>query len=182
MYGPTRYRSATDQTAAPAEAVWSPVIASLVLPTRALSSGAHPESWLEPTLGLGLLAVVPAESSILELAGRTGPARPRRCRRLDNPAFPSLVIVVAAGVFVIVRVAVAAHGNLSELVVAGRTYVDPARSGGPAPLPGNGYDGQFYYRLALNPSHLSVLGHGIRLDTSYRVQRIGYPSVVSVAV
>jgi hypothetical protein len=40
---------------------------------------------------------------------------------------------------------------------------------------GPGYDGQFYYRLALNPFNLSRLSYGIRFDSMSRVERIGYP-------
>jgi hypothetical protein len=54
------------------------------------------------------------------------------------------------------RVAIALHGNLSGLVLAGTTYVDPAEAPhGLHVFWGGGYDGQFYYRLALDPSNLS---------------------------
>jgi hypothetical protein len=40
-----------------------------------------------------------------------------------------------------------------------------------------GYDGQFYYRLALNPFNWSKTAYGITMDQSYRYTRIGYPLV-----
>jgi hypothetical protein len=42
-------------------------------------------------------------------------------------------------------------------------------------FPGTGYDGQFYYRLALDPADLHHTAFGITMDTSFRLQRIGYP-------
>lgn len=66
----------------------------------------------------------------------------------------------------------------SIFVVAGENYtneeaLDPALT---VVLPGNGYDGQFYYRLALDPFSKITDDFGIRLDLpSYRGQRIVYP-------
>jgi hypothetical protein len=41
--------------------------------------------------------------------------------------------------------------------------------------PGSGYDGQFFYRLALNPADLATTAYGISVDTPYRFIRDGYP-------
>ena len=41
--------------------------------------------------------------------------------------------------------------------------------------PTYGYDGQFFYRLALNPVNFSHIAYGIRVDQPYRYMRIGYP-------
>ena len=96
----------------------------------------------------------------------------------DSPVLPAVVIVVAAVLFVAVRVAAALHGSLSGLVLAGTTYVDPAQAPhGLHVFRGGGYDGQFYYRLALDPFNLSPTAHGIHFDAAYRIQRIGYPSI-----
>jgi hypothetical protein len=46
---------------------------------------------------------------------------------------------------------------------------------------GSGYDGQFYYRLALNPANLHRSAYGIRFDNPYRVQRITYSVLAFVA-
>lgn len=40
-----------------------------------------------------------------------------------------------------------------------------------------GYDGQFYYRLALNPFNWSKTAYGITMDQPYRYTRFGYPLV-----
>lgn len=42
---------------------------------------------------------------------------------------------------------------------------------------GNGYDGQFYYRLALDPADLARRAFGIELDSASRLGRIGYPAL-----
>ncbi len=41
-----------------------------------------------------------------------------------------------------------------------------------------GYDGQFYYRLALNPLDWAHSGFGVRFDSVARIQRVGYPALV----
>jgi hypothetical protein len=40
-----------------------------------------------------------------------------------------------------------------------------------------GYDGQFYYRLALDPANWNATAFGITMDQSYRYTRIGYPAL-----
>jgi hypothetical protein len=42
-------------------------------------------------------------------------------------------------------------------------------------VPSAGYDGQFYYRLALDPLNWNKTAFGITMDQSYRYTRIGYP-------
>ena len=42
---------------------------------------------------------------------------------------------------------------------------------------GRGYDGEFYYRLALNPLAWGHWAFGITLDSVYRIDRIGYPAL-----
>lgn len=84
--------------------------------------------------------------------------------------------LAAAGAFALGRWLDAAHHRLGVFVVAGSTYVHRARA--PRGLPigtGSGYDGQFYYRLALDPFDLARNAFGIHFDTVSRVERIGYP-------
>jgi hypothetical protein len=77
--------------------------------------------------------------------------------------------------FVAVRLAFAAHGNISAFVQAGTQFADPTKvPRGLAVRPGAGYDGQFYYRLALEPWNLSWSAHGISFDFALRRQRITY--------
>lgn len=73
----------------------------------------------------------------------------------------------------------ARHGfDVSVFVVAGDQYVDAARLVSPIIVKPHsaGYDGQFYYRLALAPFDLRQDALGIRLDIPpWRMQRIFYP-------
>jgi len=85
-------------------------------------------------------------------------------------------MLVASVAFVVERLIVVAHGQVSRFVMAERSYANPARvPRGLVVLPNNGYDGQFFYRLALNPSNLHRTAYGITFDSNFRVQRIGYP-------
>jgi hypothetical protein len=97
-------------------------------------------------------------------------------RRYDSPAVPALVALPVASLFVVLRWKVAAHRRLGDFVVAGSRYTSRARI--PKGLPvasGSGYDGQFYYRLALDPFDLARTAFGVRLDSLSRVERMGYP-------
>lgn len=90
----------------------------------------------------------------------------------------ALVCAVAGTVFVVARHAVAAGGRASAFVVAGSRYVDAARTvPGLIVHPGGGYDGQFYFRLALDPADLARRAFGITFDTGARRGRIGYPAL-----
>jgi hypothetical protein len=71
----------------------------------------------------------------------------------------------------------AAAGGPSGLVVAGTAFVGDGR---PADLAvvhdGTGYDGQFVYRMALDPFPDEPTAYGITLDNPpYRAQRVGLP-------
>jgi len=81
-----------------------------------------------------------------------------------------LVAALVAG-FVAIRLQV---GSVGGFVLAGGDFVDPATA--PAELtitPGGGYDGQFVYRLALDPLTTVESAYGIRFDApGYRQQRI----------
>ncbi|MFN2505709.1 MAG: hypothetical protein ABR540_16000 [Acidimicrobiales bacterium] len=82
-----------------------------------------------------------------------------------------------AGLFVGARL-IAQHGDPSRFVVAGQAFVDRTRASDDLHVrPGDGYDGQFQYRLALDPLDLGTDAHGIRLDAPFRRQRIGYSAV-----
>jgi hypothetical protein len=74
-------------------------------------------------------------------------------------------------VFVLARL-VRVHGP-GGFVVAGSRFVGPGAPGELRTYDVGGYDGQFVYRLALDPFTQSVRGHGIVLDNAgYRQQRI----------
>jgi hypothetical protein len=96
--------------------------------------------------------------------------------RLATPVMPALVLLALAALVVTVRLEFAARGNLARFIVVGTRLVDVERLPSPrVPVNPRGYDGQFYYRLAVDPADLSTTAHGIRLDSSLRRQRIGYP-------
>ena len=106
--------------------------------------------------------------------------RMRRLRLPDSPRGVAVTSVVIAVVAAVVRTV--ALGGLDRWVVAGDRYTDPASvTGGITVLAGNGYDGQFFYRLALRPWQLGVGPFdGIRLDTPFRSGRIAYPALAWV--
>jgi hypothetical protein len=90
-------------------------------------------------------------------------------------------VAVAAGVvaIVIVAVLIAANGHgVSGLVHAAPPWTDPARV--PSSLavraPGHGFDGQFFYRVAISPFSEARRVAGVTFDLpALREQRITYP-------
>lgn len=99
-------------------------------------------------------------------------------RLSGRPAAVGVATALAGALFAVLRWAVAAGGNLSRFVVAGSAYVNPRRApAGLSVVPGRGYDGQFYYRLALDPADMSRRAFGIELDSFARLGRIGYPAL-----
>lgn len=73
--------------------------------------------------------------------------------------------------------------DISSFIAAGDRFADVTETPpGIAVRPDSvGYDGQFYYRLALEPFPEQATGFGIRLDSpAYRQQRILYPLLVHV--
>lgn len=93
---------------------------------------------------------------------------------------PALLTAVLYGAFILLRLGF--HDfNPTAFVAAGDRLCDLGR------LPANfkvlkdsaGYDGQFYYRLALNPFTAGPSSAGVQLDhPAYRHQRIAYPLLV----
>lgn len=98
-----------------------------------------------------------------------------------SPLLPGLIAAAAAVALVVARWAGWAHRNVANFILVGRHFANPAQMPPGIPLqPTYGYDGQFYYRLALNPANLAQTAYGIRADHSYRFMRIGYPAVTWV--
>ncbi len=103
----------------------------------------------------------------------------RRARPWLAPLCVSLIAALLVSSFVFIRLAVV--GGPSGFVLAGDLMSDASAT--PSELKvlegSTGYDGQYLYRLSLNPFTNSVVEHGITLDRpSYRHQRIGLPLVV----
>lgn len=69
--------------------------------------------------------------------------------------------------------------DFSALIIGGREFVDNTRT--PTPILVNahfGYDGQFYYRLALDPLTIKQDAYGVHIDhVPWRAQRILYPVI-----
>ncbi|MDE3230962.1 MAG: hypothetical protein KGO05_13870 [Chloroflexota bacterium] len=111
-------------------------------------------------------------------AGRRGRAL---ARWVNSPWGPATLAFVAYGIFVLERLRLF-HGDVSRFVAAGDTFfkAGPAAQVGLTVIHHNiGYDGQFYYLLALNPFGPHPALAGAMFDTpAYRAQRILYPFLV----
>jgi len=115
-------------------------------------------------------------------ARRAGAASTTLVRATDRPWVASLVAALGALAFVAGRLADAAHGSIGAFVVAGSRYARPGAV--PAGIPvvtGNGYDGQFYFRMALDPADVARTAFGITFDSAERLSRIGYPFLAWLA-
>jgi len=96
--------------------------------------------------------------------------------RLNRPLVPGTVAFLGWLGFVLARWQIWAKGHLSLFIMAGHTYTHRAQlPHGLLLVPSAGYDGQFYYRLALDPVNWQHTAFGITMDQSYRYTRIGYP-------
>ena len=95
-----------------------------------------------------------------------------------NRGIASVVVITAVlyGVIVAGRLALH-HWDPSFFIVAGAVFFDQSQAPqGVMVRSGTGYDGQFYYSLALHPFTHEREGYGIRIDSpAYRSQRILYP-------
>jgi hypothetical protein len=106
------------------------------------------------------------------------PPVPAGRSRLDRPALPSLISLLAALAFTLARWQTWARGNIGGFILVGRHFSVPSQVPRGIPImPTYGYDGQFFYRLALNPVNFSHTAYGITMDRSYRYMRIGYPAL-----
>ena len=108
-----------------------------------------------------------------------GTASAARVRWDDPFAFAALVLLAYGAVmspFLILH-----HFDLSTFIVAGDFFVDAKRTASAIAVGHHsfGYDGQFYYRMAVAPFSFQPVDHGIRFDApTYRTGRIGYPLLV----
>ncbi|HUI04709.1 MAG TPA: hypothetical protein VLZ77_14315 [Acidimicrobiales bacterium] len=80
--------------------------------------------------------------------------------------------------FAVLRTMVAASGNVAGFIIVGAQNTNRAALPHGIPVyPVTGYDGEFYYRLALDPLAWGYRAFGIKLDAPYRISRIGYPAL-----
>ncbi len=116
----------------------------------------------------------------MQLTSTTDAAASQRTGRgsvlaqLDNPAAAAVIAFLGWLAFVLARWQVWAAGRISLFIMAGHVYSGPAKV---PHVPLKGYDGQFYYRLALDPFNWHKTAYGITMDSNYRYTRIGYPLV-----
>jgi len=98
--------------------------------------------------------------------------------RTNHPAVAALIATLAAIAFTVARWLTWAHGHISKFILVGRHFATPSQLPPGMPLVKTyGYDGQFFYRLALNPLNLHHTAYGITMDRPYRYMRIGYPAL-----
>ncbi len=96
--------------------------------------------------------------------------------RLNRPLVPGVIAFLGWLGFALARWQIWAKGHLSLFIMAGHVYTHRSQlPRGLLLVPSDGYDGQFYYRLALDPANWSKTAFGITMDQSYRYTRIGYP-------
>ncbi|HEX6527996.1 MAG TPA: hypothetical protein VF070_49435 [Streptosporangiaceae bacterium] len=105
---------------------------------------------------------------------------PSLLSRLNHPAVPGAVAFLGWLGYVLARWQVWGAGHLSRFIALGTKYTVSHHLPPSVMISDHGaagYDGQFYYRLALNPFNWSKTAYGITMDQSYRYTRIGYPLV-----
>lgn len=97
----------------------------------------------------------------------------------DTPAFPALLTLILA-LCISFTFARTFNFNLSAFVRAGHPWSNPAILGPNFIVrPDTGHDGQFYYRLSVEPWTTQRVAHGVTLDNPpYRQQRVFYSLVV----
>lgn len=103
----------------------------------------------------------------------------RVCRR----PWVFVLLALSLTALVLVRPLVRNHGDISNFIIAGDKLVDIRDV--PVPIkvrPDSwGYDGEFYFRLALDPTTWAPTAYGVTLDApAWRIQRIFYPVLVHV--
>src|SRR4051812_48413098 len=98
-------------------------------------------------------------------------------KHLDSPLTCLLITAILFLPFILGRLA-QSRFDLSSFIVAGDRYCDASRvpRGLTVLKASDGFDGQFYYRLALNPFTSQREEFGITLDApALRHQRVLYP-------
>jgi hypothetical protein len=106
------------------------------------------------------------------------PSPPASWSKLNRPLVPGIIAFLGWLGFALARWQIWANGHLSLFIMAGHVYTHRAQlPHGLRLVPSAGYDGQFYYRLALDPANWHATAFGITMDQSYRYTRIGYPAL-----
>jgi hypothetical protein len=96
--------------------------------------------------------------------------------RTDRPIVTGLITLLAAIGFVAGRWEMWSRRSFGRFILIGQNFAHPAQLPASMPLRAKyGYDGQFYYRLAINPLNFHQTAYGVTIDAAYRFMRIGYP-------
>jgi hypothetical protein len=106
--------------------------------------------------------------------------KPAIVQRINSPLWTCAIAAAVYLAFILLRLA-AGGNDPSIFVLAGDKYVsaEQAPKGLKVLVNWDGYDGQFFYRLALDPLTTQVTDFGITLDLPpWRQQRIVYPGLV----
>jgi len=96
-----------------------------------------------------------------------------------SPLVPAIIIAICYITFFVLLLR-ARGGDVSLFVIAGGVNVDASKvPAGLTVIPNiGGYDGVWFYRLAINPFTNVQAAHGIRIDNPpYRQQRVMYPLI-----
>jgi hypothetical protein len=111
---------------------------------------------------------LPARRAVAPRAGRGS---------LDRPGATAVISLAGWTGFAVARLVTWAHGDISRFIMSGvKKYSHPREMWPPiGHVPLSGYDGQFYYRLALDPFNWRHAAYGITMDHAYRYTRLGYP-------
>jgi hypothetical protein len=99
---------------------------------------------------------------------------------IGSPVMPAILIAICYITFFVLLLR-ARGGDVSLFVIAGGQNVDASKvPPGLTVIPNiGGYDGIWFYRLAINPFTRVQAAHGIRIDNPpYRQQRVMYPLIV----
>jgi hypothetical protein len=97
--------------------------------------------------------------------------------RTDSARCAAAIAGILSAVFAAARIVVAGHRNIASFIVVGADHVRARVPAGVPVTSGQGYDGQFYYRMALGPLNFNRTAHGIRMDTLSRFERVSYPAL-----
>ena len=112
------------------------------------------------------------------LTGASEPPSGSLAARTNRPAVATLIDTLAAVAFTLVRWQTWAHGRISRFILVGRHFATLSQLPRGMPVAKTyGYDGQFFYRLALNPLNFHQTAYGITMDRPYRYMRVGYPAI-----
>jgi hypothetical protein len=117
-----------------------------------------------------------AESAVPQSAGASPPVSP--AARANRPAAAALIAGFVALAFTLIRWQTWAQGRISRFILVGRHFSTPSQLPPGMPVAKTyGYDGQFFYRLAVNPLNFHHTAYGITMDRPYRFMRVGYPAL-----